>query len=143
MNIMIEEIRQECPDLQICAVLIPYTATVEHLDDATQKGIQDYWQETSGALPEDIFICVREEQRQHVEGFKAAYARHPIYGGVFLFLLGTAMIVDSVLGTVLALGLLPFFYLKSTYEERQLRIRYPEYHSYQQRVPRRLIPFVF
>lgn len=78
-----------------------------------------------------------------VEAGTYRYARHPIYGGVFLFLLGTAMIVDSVLGTVLALGLLPFFYLKSTYEERQLRIRYPEYHSYQQRVPRRLIPFVF
>lgn len=70
-------------------------------------------------------------------------ARHPIYGGVTLFLLGTSMILDSLTGTLLSLGLLPFFYVKSTYEERQLRIRYPEYRSYRERVTHRLIPFVF
>lgn len=71
-----------------------------------------------------------------------ALARHPIYGGVTMFILGTALIVDSVLGTVLALGLGGFFYLKSEYEERRLLLRYPGYHAYRQRVPRRLIPFV-
>lgn len=70
------------------------------------------------------------------------YARHPIYGGVSLFMLGTALILDSLLGAVLSLGLLPFFYLKSTYEERQLRIKYPGYRAYRDRVNRRLIPFI-
>ncbi len=71
-----------------------------------------------------------------------ALARHPIYGGVTLFILGAAMIVDSLLGVFLSLALLPFFYLKSEYEERTLRIRYPEYRAYRERVTRRLIPFL-
>lgn len=71
-----------------------------------------------------------------------ALARHPIYGGVTLFILGAAMIVDSLTGVLLSLGLLPFFYLKSEYEERTLRIRYPEYRAYRERVTRRLIPFL-
>jgi 2-amino-4-hydroxy-6-hydroxymethyldihydropteridine diphosphokinase len=71
-----------------------------------------------------------------------ALARHPIYGGVTLFILGAAMIVDSLAGVFLSLALLPFFYLKSEYEERTLRIRYPEYRGYRERVTRRLIPFL-
>ena len=71
-----------------------------------------------------------------------ALARHPIYGGVTLFILGAAMIVDSLSGVVLSLALLPFFFLKSEYEERTLRIRYPEYRAYRERVIRRLIPFL-
>jgi 2-amino-4-hydroxy-6-hydroxymethyldihydropteridine diphosphokinase len=71
-----------------------------------------------------------------------ALARHPIYGGVTLFILGAAMIVDSLAGVFLSLTLLPFFYLKSEYEERRLRIRYSEYRGYRERVTRRLIPFL-
>lgn len=77
-----------------------------------------------------------------VETGPYALARHPIYGGVTMFLLGTALIVDSVLGSLLAIGLGGFFYLKSEYEERRLLLRYPGYHAYRERVPRRLIPFV-
>ncbi len=71
-----------------------------------------------------------------------ALARHPIYGGVTLFILGAAMIVDSLTGVLLSHGLLPFFYLKSEYEERTLRIRYQGYRAYRERVTRRLIPFL-
>jgi len=77
-----------------------------------------------------------------VETGPYALARHPIYGGVTLFVLGTAMIVDSLLGSLLSVGLGGFFYLKSEYEERRLLLRYPDYHDYRERVPRRLIPFV-
>lgn len=77
-----------------------------------------------------------------VETGPYALARHPIYGGVTMFILGTAMILDSLLGSVLSVGLGGFFYLKSEYEERRLLLRYPEYHAYRERVPRRLIPFV-
>jgi 2-amino-4-hydroxy-6-hydroxymethyldihydropteridine diphosphokinase len=82
------------------------------------------------------------EGAELVETGPYALARHPIYGGVTLFILGTALIVDSVLGSVLAIGLGGFFYLKSEYEERRLLLRYPGYHAYRERVPRRLIPFV-
>ncbi len=71
------------------------------------------------------------------------HVRHPIYGGVVLSLLGASLFFDSVIGSVLSLGLLGFFYLKSGYEERRLRIAYPEYRAYQQSVRRRMIPFLF
>ncbi|HZD24079.1 MAG TPA: 2-amino-4-hydroxy-6-hydroxymethyldihydropteridine diphosphokinase [Acidimicrobiia bacterium] len=71
------------------------------------------------------------------------YVRHPIYGGVFLVLLGTALFVHSVLGVVASLAVLVFFWVKSVYEERQLRIRSPGYWRYQKVVRRRMIPFVF
>lgn len=77
-----------------------------------------------------------------VESGPYSLARHPIYGGVTLFILGASMIVDSLTGALLSIGLLPFFYLKSEYEERRLRIQYAGYRSYRERVTRRLIPFL-
>lgn len=82
------------------------------------------------------------EDAELVETGPYALARHPIYGGVILFVLGTAMILDSLAGSLLAIGLGGFFYVKSEYEERRLLLRYPQYHAYRERVPRRLIPFV-
>lgn len=69
-------------------------------------------------------------------------ARHPIYGGVSLFMMGTALVLDSIVGFIVAALLVPFFLMKATYEEKQLRLRYPGYLAYRQRVPRWLIPFV-
>ncbi|MDX1469243.1 MAG: 2-amino-4-hydroxy-6-hydroxymethyldihydropteridine diphosphokinase [Acidimicrobiia bacterium] len=69
--------------------------------------------------------------------------RHPIYGGVVLWLLGTSLFLDSLVGSLLSLGLVVFFYAKSEYEERRLRIAYPEYRAYRQKVKHRMIPFVF
>lgn len=77
-----------------------------------------------------------------VETGPYALVRHPIYGGVTLFILGTALILDSLLGAMLSIGLGGFFYAKSVYEERRLLLRYPAYHAYRERVPRRLIPFL-
>lgn len=70
------------------------------------------------------------------------YVRHPIYGGVVLVLLGTAMFLDSIYGVLVALALIPYFWVKSTFEERQLRMRFAGYRAYRQVVHRRLIPFV-
>jgi 2-amino-4-hydroxy-6-hydroxymethyldihydropteridine diphosphokinase len=69
-------------------------------------------------------------------------ARHPIYGGIILFMMGTALVVDSVAGFVVAALLVPFFMVKARYEEKHLRMRYPGYLAYRQTVPRWLIPFV-
>ena len=77
-----------------------------------------------------------------VETGPYAMARHPIYGGIVIFLLGTALFLDSVFGLVLIVGLAGFFVLKSTYEERRLRARHAGYRSYSRRVRYRLIPFV-
>lgn len=70
------------------------------------------------------------------------FVRHPIYGGVILTLMGTAMFLDSMVGTVVSALLIPYFWMKSSYEERQLRIHFAGYRDYQQEVRRRLIPFV-
>ena len=71
-----------------------------------------------------------------------AHARHPIYGGVFLVMLGVSLLLASRAGTVLSVGLVLFFWAKSTYEERQLRIAYPGYSSYRRRVRHRMLPYL-
>jgi protein-S-isoprenylcysteine O-methyltransferase Ste14 len=68
--------------------------------------------------------------------------RHPIYGGLTLFMLGTALFLDSAVGFSAALLLIPFFLFKSAYEERRLRMRFAGYRAYMAVVTRRLIPFV-
>lgn len=70
------------------------------------------------------------------------YARHPIYGGIFLVLLGTALFLDSVLGVVAAVVAFVFFWAKSSFEERQLRMRFAGYKRYREVVHRRMVPFV-
>jgi 2-amino-4-hydroxy-6-hydroxymethyldihydropteridine diphosphokinase len=70
------------------------------------------------------------------------FARHPIYGGITMFMVGTALVVDSVVGLAVSALLVPFFIFKAHYEEKQLRMRYPGYLAYRQTVPRWLIPFV-
>lgn len=77
-----------------------------------------------------------------VETGPFAYARHPIYGGVILFMLGTSLVAASLSGALLSVGLGVFFWVKSEYEERQLRIAYPGYSGYRERVTRRFIPFL-
>jgi 2-amino-4-hydroxy-6-hydroxymethyldihydropteridine diphosphokinase len=70
------------------------------------------------------------------------FARHPIYGGITMFMMGTALVVDSFVGLAVSALLLPFFLVKARYEEKQLRMRYPGYLAYRQTVPRWLIPYV-
>lgn len=69
-------------------------------------------------------------------------ARHPIYGGISLAAIGTGLAFDSLWGMVMSLILLVFFWFKSSYEERQLRIQFADYRAYRGRVTRRLIPGV-
>lgn len=69
-------------------------------------------------------------------------ARHPIYGGVILLFAGIAIRSGSLVALALAAVLVPFFWAKSTFEERLLQARFPEYADYRERVPRRFIPFV-
>ncbi len=66
--------------------------------------------------------------------------RHPIYSAVVVGMCGIALRGGSWLALLLALGLLPFFYAKSSFEERHLAAQYPDYADYQRRVGWRLIP---
>jgi protein-S-isoprenylcysteine O-methyltransferase Ste14 len=69
--------------------------------------------------------------------------RHPIYTGLLLAMLGTAIIVGEVRG-LLGLGVLFLsFWLKSRIEERFMLEQFgPDYRRYQQQV-KALIPHVF
>ncbi len=66
--------------------------------------------------------------------------RHPIYTAVIIGMVGIAIRGGSWVAVGLALGLIPFFLAKSSFEERHLAEHYPGYAAYQQRVTRRLIP---
>jgi protein-S-isoprenylcysteine O-methyltransferase Ste14 len=66
--------------------------------------------------------------------------RHPIYTAVIIGMLGIAVRGGDGVSVALAAGLIPFFYAKSTFEERHLAARFPGYGAYQNRVRRRLIP---
>lgn len=85
---------------------------------------------------------VPREGAQMVMSGPYRYARHPIYGGVSLVLLGTALFLDSVYGVAAAVVAFSFFWAKSIYEEQQLRMRFPGYRRYREVVHRRFIPFV-
>lgn len=69
------------------------------------------------------------------------YVRHPMYTSVIILALGIALLSGSVLKYGLVVSLVLLFYYKSVYEERYLRLKYPEYQSYASRTPR-LIPFI-
>lgn len=71
-----------------------------------------------------------------------AHARHPMYGGVFLAMLGVSLLLASARGAVLSVGLLVFLWAKTGYEERRLRIIHPRYAAYRKRVRRGLIPYL-
>ncbi len=69
-------------------------------------------------------------------------ARHPIYGGVILLFVGLAFLMGSLWGLLGVVVLIAFFWIKSSYEERQLRMRHSGYRAYRQKVPHRFIPFL-
>jgi len=77
-----------------------------------------------------------------VESGVYARARHPMYGGVVLGMLGVSLLLASPVGASLSIVLFAFFWAKSVYEERRLRIAYPWYTAYRSRVRRRMIPYL-
>jgi protein-S-isoprenylcysteine O-methyltransferase Ste14 len=67
--------------------------------------------------------------------------RHPIYGGLIVFMLGWSLCHSPVALAPTAL-LAAVFELKSRREELWLTERYPEYADYRAATPRRFIPWV-
>ncbi|MBT8217909.1 MAG: isoprenylcysteine carboxylmethyltransferase family protein [Acidimicrobiia bacterium] len=66
--------------------------------------------------------------------------RHPIYTAVIIGMIGIAVRGGDWISLGLAIGLIPFFNAKSTFEERHLIEQYPGYVDYQARVRSRLVP---
>lgn len=62
--------------------------------------------------------------------------RHPIYGGVMLAAAGWGLLTTAPVALAVAALLVPFFWLKSTVEERWLNQRFPGYAAYRRRTHR-------
>jgi protein-S-isoprenylcysteine O-methyltransferase Ste14 len=68
------------------------------------------------------------------------YVRHPMYSSVLLLAFGIALNSGSIIKYFLVICLYVLFYFKSVYEEKYLRLKYPEYAVYSAQIPR-FIPF--
>ncbi len=62
--------------------------------------------------------------------------RHPIYTGVLTMVIGIIIRSRSLLVLVIGVATIGFFYVKSSWEEGQLRRRYADYDAYASRTPR-------
>ena len=68
--------------------------------------------------------------------------RHPIYSGIILALVGSAVAVNWYWLIVAALS--AFFFVYSAYmEERYMTVRFPDAYPVYKRSTKMLIPFVF
>ncbi|HTX09755.1 MAG TPA: isoprenylcysteine carboxylmethyltransferase family protein [Solirubrobacteraceae bacterium] len=69
------------------------------------------------------------------------FVRHPIYSGLLLALVGTAL-ANNFLGLIIAVVLGAYFYYAATVEERNLMAAFPtDYPAYRQHT-KKLIPFL-
>jgi len=64
------------------------------------------------------------------------FVRHPIYTGVLCAAFGAALAHGNPIVIAIAVLFIPFFTLKSMYEERLLRAAYPDYDDYARRTSR-------
>ena len=64
------------------------------------------------------------------------FSRHPIYSGILMVAFGYALYKYSIYKLLIAGLLFIWFYLKSTYEEKQLAQKFNSYKEYQEKVGR-------
>lgn len=76
---------------------------------------------------------------KHLERGPYRFIRHPMYGGGIILALGISL-ASSPWALVPTAALIPFFLLKSRYEERLLAQADPGYGEYLGRVRRRFFP---
>jgi len=69
------------------------------------------------------------------------YVRHPMYTSVMLLALGVAVVSGSLIKYFLVVCLIVLFHFKSVYEEKYLKLQYPEYEQYAKKTPK-YIPFI-
>ena len=71
------------------------------------------------------------------------YVRHPMYGTVIIFIVGTTLLLGSWYGLLLGLIIVVGIAFRALQEERVLRAELPGYNAYMGRVKYRLIPHVW
>ncbi len=69
------------------------------------------------------------------------FVRHPIYSGLLLGLLGTAL-VNNLLGLIVVLVLGAYFYYSATVEEQNLTAAFPSQYPAYRSTTKMLIPFL-
>lgn len=86
-----------------------------------------------------------QHERGHavVDSGPYAIVRHPMYFGILCLLLGGAVLLGSIWGTVCAVLGSTVLYIRSINEERVLAEELPGYREYMQKVRHRLIPGLF
>jgi protein-S-isoprenylcysteine O-methyltransferase Ste14 len=72
-----------------------------------------------------------------------AIVRHPMYAGASLYVVGTPLALGSYWGLLAAAAMLPFLIWRLVDEEQLLARKLPGYTEYQQRVPHRLVPWMW
>ena len=71
------------------------------------------------------------------------YVRHPMYAAALLFLFGTALLLGSWYGLIVALLLVGMIAVRAVLEERTLQQELQGYDTYMAQVKYRLIPHVW
>ena len=77
-----------------------------------------------------------------VTGGPYRLVRHPIYSGLLLALVGTAL-VNNLLGLIVVAVLGAYFYYSASVEERNLAVAFPSAYPVYRARTKMLVPFVF
>jgi protein-S-isoprenylcysteine O-methyltransferase Ste14 len=83
-----------------------------------------------------------KEQHELVTTGPYAYVRHPIYSGIMLAALGTAL-VTSIFGIGMLIFISIFFALRMNKEEKIMLELFPEQYPEYQKHTKRLVPFLW
>jgi protein-S-isoprenylcysteine O-methyltransferase Ste14 len=71
------------------------------------------------------------------------YVRHPMYAAIFIFVIGTALLLGSWYGVILGLIFMVMLARRAVLEERTLQKELHGYADYMKHVKYRLIPYVW
>ncbi len=89
------------------------------------------------------FVVTLKERHELIRHGPYRLIRHPIYGGVLLLVLGTAMVLGEVRGFAALLSFIVSIALRIRDEEKTLARQFPqEYAAYRKRT-KMLIPWIF
>ena len=83
-----------------------------------------------------------KEQHELVTAGPYIYVRHPIYSGILLAALGTAL-MTSIFGIGMLIFISIFFALRINKEEKIMLELFPEQYPEYQKRTKRLVPFVW
>jgi protein-S-isoprenylcysteine O-methyltransferase Ste14 len=90
-------------------------------------------------------VVRHQAERQHhvVDTGVYAIVRHPMYAGIFIFNVGTALWLESYAAALAALVPMCWLAIRIIFEERFLKRELSGYTAYTQKVHYRMIPFVW